>query len=104
MNRTILKNALVNAAATTAYIMLVATFMSHAENLFGHQEAGDTVLAPIIFLLLFVISAAITGFAVFGRPVMWYMEDKKREAVALLGATIGFLILFVFFFISIAIL
>jgi hypothetical protein len=44
-------------------------------------------------LLLFVTSAAITGFLVFGKPVMLYIDGKKREAVSLLGYTIGILFL-----------
>ncbi len=44
-------------------------------------------------LLLFVTSAAITGFLVFGKPAMLYIDGKKKEAISLLGYTIGMLFL-----------
>jgi len=48
-------------------------------------------------LLLLVISVAITGFAVFGKSIMWYLDGKKKEAPSLLFLTIGFFALILFF-------
>ncbi len=64
--------------------------MSYGEELFGKE---DTYLTPIVFLSLFVLSAAIVGSLMFGKPVMLYLDGKKRDAVQLAGATIGFLAL-----------
>jgi len=37
------------------------------------------ITGPIAFLLLFVVSAAITGFLVLGQPVMLYVDNKKQD-------------------------
>jgi hypothetical protein len=85
MNQKIFKISLVNSLAVTAYIILVAYFMQNAENWFGKE---DKFLAPVIFLLLFVLSALITGLLVLGRPIYFYLEGKKVESIRLLFYTI----------------
>ena len=81
-----------NAVGTTLYIVVVASFFFNAQNLFG-SDGGDkkTILIPIMMLLLFVLSAAITGSLVLGRPVLWYLDGQKKEALSLLAYTLGFL-------------
>lgn len=71
-----------------AYIAVVSLFMRYGEELFGKE---DTYLTPIVFLTLFTLSAAIVGSLMFGKPIMMYLDGKKKEAVQLVGATIGFL-------------
>lgn len=94
MNKTIIKNALINAGITFAYIALIATFLSNIEKIFKNAPSEDTVFAPIMMLLLFVISASVTGLAVLGRPIAWYLDGKRKEAVTLLISTIVCLIIF----------
>jgi O-antigen/teichoic acid export membrane protein len=94
MSKNIFKNALINSILTVVYIGLIASFLFYGKGVFGEGEGGDeTVLVPIMMLLLFVISAAITGFLVFGRPVLWYLDGKKKEALSLIAYTIGLLVL-----------
>ena len=81
--------ALLNALVAAAYVMLVALFMTNIETIVG-PETG--ILGPTAFLLTFVISAAVMGVVVFGRPVVWYLNDRKREAIDLIIYTIFFLI------------
>jgi len=78
--------ALANALLTVLYIIAVALFMYNGEKIFGH---ADTAFIPIVMLLLFVLSATITGSLMFGRPILWYLDGKKKEALILLGHTIG---------------
>ncbi len=85
----ILKRAFINSAGTAIYVILVAAFIFSLQ--FFFSESGDTIIIPIAMLLLFVCSAAITGFLVFGKPIMLYVDGKKKEAVLLLGYTIGIL-------------
>ncbi len=83
----ITKIAFLHAIATAAYVVLVGSFL-----FYGSQRAfgqADTAIVPIAMLLLFVFSAAFTGFALFGRPVLWYLDGKKKEALALLFRTLG---------------
>ena len=88
MKKKIIKTALLNAVATTIYIIGVVTLMSYASS---SGINGPELLAGVVMLLLFVISAAVTSLLVFGRPVLWYLDGKKKEALSLLGYTLGFL-------------
>jgi hypothetical protein len=51
------------------------------------------IIVPMAMLLLFVCSAAITSFLVFGKPVMLYIDGQKKEAVSLLAYTLGIMAL-----------
>ncbi len=90
MKNTILKPAALNASGTALYVIFVSFFLFYAPQFFGENKE-DTVFIPIAMLLLFVLSAAITGFLVIGRPVLWYLDGKKKEAVSLFMTTVGFL-------------
>jgi len=100
MMNNILRNAVLNALGTAGYVVLIATFLSNASKFFGPDEP-KTVLIPIAMLLLLIISAAITGFLVFGRPVLWYLDGKKKEALSLLGYTLGVLFVITVFAFSV---
>lgn len=99
MQKAILKYAVLNALGTLLYIALVASFLSHTAQIFGNSPE-HIVLIPIAMLLLFVCSASITAGLVLGRPVLWYLDGKKKEAVQLFIVTVGclFLATFVAFF------
>jgi len=83
----ILKSAAIDALGTALYVAVVASFMFYGPKFF---ESGkpDTVFAPIMMLLLFVFSAALTGSLMFGRPVIWFLDGKKKEALSLLIYTL----------------
>ncbi|MBI2099842.1 MAG: hypothetical protein HYT48_00700 [Candidatus Vogelbacteria bacterium] len=89
----IIKPALINAALTALYIVLIASFLFYAPDFVGKKQP-DTVLMPIVMLSLFVFSAALTGFLMLGRPVLWYWDGKKKEAVSLLAYTLGIFLVF----------
>jgi len=82
------KQSLPYSAGAILYVAVVATVMQNAQRLFG-SEKPDTVLAPIGILLLLVVSAATMGLLIFGKPVMLYLDGKKREAVAMVVCTVG---------------
>ena len=82
----IFKNALIHAVATTIYVVAVASFLFYAPQVLSQAK---TVLIPISMLLLLVFSAAFTGILIFGRPVLWYLDGKKKEALSLLAYTLG---------------
>lgn len=86
----ILKKAFLNAIGTAAYVVLVVLFIFSLQ---AFQQQPDTVIIPMAMLMLFVCSAAITGFLVFGKPIMWYIDGKKREAISLLTHTLGMLLI-----------
>lgn len=88
-------HSLLHALGTFVYIVLVASFMFYLSHTM--RNTPDTIFAPITVMLLLVLSAAITGFLVFGKPVMLFIEGKKKEAVTFLGYTLGFLFAFTVF-------
>jgi hypothetical protein len=88
MNADIVKKAVLHAAATALYIIAIASAFFNGSKIFGPNMAGN-VLIPIGMLCLLVFSAALTGFLIFGRPVLWYLDGKKKEALSLLGWTLG---------------
>jgi len=85
----IFQGALLNALMATAYIVAVVSITFGLEDSMGPQKK---FIGPVLFLLLFVISAAVMGMTVFGRSVLWYLEGKKIEAVKLTILTVLFLI------------
>ena len=82
-----IKYAAMNSLGTAAYIVLVVSLIFFFGGRF--PEDGKTVFAPIAMLMLFVFSAAFTSALVFGRPVIWYIDGKKKDAVKLLVYTLG---------------
>ena len=85
---TLIQRSFLNALATVEYISIVAVVMRNAEKIF---EPMDNLWGPITFLMLFILSAAITGSLVLGKPVLMYLNGNKSEAVKLFLYTIGWL-------------
>jgi len=96
------KTAIVNSLATALYIIAVGAFMY-----FGSiVKLGrvNTILAPIALLLLFVFSAALIGFLIFGKPAQMYVDGKKKEALSLLTHTLISFSIITFIFLIILII
>lgn len=94
--KSIAKYAAINSILTALYVVIVALFIN-----FLGSKSGETksVIIPISMLMLLVFSVALVGSLMFGRPILWYMEGRKKESVKLLIYTLGiFLILTVFAF------
>jgi hypothetical protein len=87
-NSKLLYHSFLFSVGVIVYIVLVASIMQNAEELFGKMQ---NIWGPIAFLMLFVVSAAICGLLVFGRPVYLFLNGQKRESVKLALYTIGFL-------------
>ncbi len=47
---------------------------------------------PTALLLVFIVSATITGLLVLGRPIYLYLNNLRSEAVKLLIYTVIFLL------------
>ena len=96
----ITKYALLNSLGTSVYVIAIASFLYFLGKNF--PGGNESVFIPIFMLMLFVFSAAFTGILVFGRPIMWYLDGKKKEALSLLFHTL--LIFFVVTIIAFALL
>lgn len=79
------KNPLLNALAASAYIVLVASVMYYGSKLPHHP---DTVLAPIAFISLFSLSAAVMGYLFLSQPLQLYLAGKKQPAIKLFLQTL----------------
>jgi hypothetical protein len=55
--------------------------MPDGDKVFGGQ---NTFLSPVLFLLLFVFSVLVCGLLVLGKPLKFYIDGRKKEAVSLL--------------------
>ncbi len=73
-----------------AYVFLVSLIIRNGERLFG---AAGGFWAPVLFLLLFVFSALVTGLLVLGGPIWYYLGKDKKEAVQLLSMNVIWLFL-----------
>jgi len=81
----------ISALLTFIYAAAIAWFIFNAQTIFGKI---NNFLGPLFMLLLFIVSALITGLLVLGKPIHLYLNDLKKEALTLLFATLGWLILF----------
>jgi len=86
-----LKYSLLNGFGAAAYVIVIASLIYFLGE--SSSPVNNNVLIPIAMLLLFVFSAAFTGALVFGRPIMWYLDGKKKEALSLLFYTLGIFLL-----------
>ncbi|MCI0597755.1 hypothetical protein L0Y34_01650 [Candidatus Parcubacteria bacterium] len=79
------RNPILNALAAALYILVVAFLFSFIELL---PEPANP-LGPVAgFLSLFVLSAAVTGYAIIGMPLRLFLEGEKKEAVTLFVQTL----------------
>lgn len=85
MKKELLKSALLNSFGVYVYVLLVALFMTHANALLG---TNDTLFSIVAFLILFVLSAGVVGGLVLGKPVILYLDGKKKDSVALVFYTL----------------
>lgn len=84
-NITLFKLAALNSLGVLIYIFLVSLFMNNGSKIFG--QVDNKLISPIIFLLLFIFSALLTGFLILGKPLMLYIDGQKKEGVKLLFYT-----------------
>ncbi|OGJ04563.1 hypothetical protein A3F97_00030 [Candidatus Nomurabacteria bacterium RIFCSPLOWO2_12_FULL_41_10] len=81
----------IDALGVAAYVTVFAWVINNLEHWFG--DVPDTWLAPVLMLLVFIISACVTGSLVLLKPVLLYVEGQKKESVSLFVFTIGFLVI-----------
>ena len=80
------------------YILFVAWVITSLDSIMGQ---GNTLISILSFLLLFVFSAAVSGFLVLGYPAYLGLQKRLPEAFLTLLTTIltlftGGVIIFLF--------
>lgn len=93
MSKKIIQQAFLLALGEVGYISLVALLMFTVGKLFG-DKPDPAIIAPVAFLLLFVISASISGALILGKPLMLYLDGQKKEAITLFGLILAWLAVF----------
>lgn len=83
--------AFLQATGLLVYIGLVSQIFIHGNKIFGPQF---NFLGPVAFLLLFVISAIISGLLVLAKPAYLFWEKRYKEAFTLIGWTLSWLVLY----------
>ena len=74
-----------NALIAAGYIGIIVTILSNTE----HFDArGFGMIAPVTFLSLLVLSAALMGYLFFYQPVRLLIERQPEEASTFLISTI----------------
>jgi hypothetical protein len=73
-----------------AYVALIAGFIFRAEAWFGPMTSP---WGPMLFLLILVLSAAITGTLVFGRPAFLALQGNRSEALHVLATSITVIVI-----------
>ncbi len=75
-----------NALIAAGYIGIIVTILSNTQQ-FDARNFG--MLAPVTFLSLLVLSAALMGYLFFYQPVRLLIEGKQNEASKFLISTIA---------------
>lgn len=97
MSKNIISWSFVNAVGTIIYVALVTLAMRIGGEIFG--KVDNNFIGPIVFLLLFVLSATVTASLILGQPIWWYLNNQKIEALKLFGMTLAWIALFIVIFI-----
>lgn len=79
-----------NSLGAAAYIAAVALFLSNAQNIFGKEEE-KSFLIPLAMLLLFVLSAAVVGGLILGKPILLYLDGEKKTGIKLFLQSLAWL-------------
>ncbi len=80
------KNPIVNGFAALAYILLVVSVMTWGTKMMPHP---DTFMAPLAFVSLFTLSAAVMGYLFGYQPAQLYFDGEKKIAVKLFLQTLA---------------
>ncbi len=91
VNLQLIKRGFVHAAGVGVYVFLIAWVF---RSLSG-RNLPENILAPMIMLMLLVLSVAVVGMLIFARPVTMYLDGQKKEAVWTIVYTLIWLAIFV---------
>lgn len=80
----VLRFGFLGGIAEAIYILLIASLITVISNVMPHDPPG--IAGPLLVLLLFVFSAAVSGILVCGYPI--YLAFQKRFPEALMTGVI----------------
>jgi len=91
MTKKYLADGFLRALGVSLYCFAVGLFIWKASNFFG---SSPQFFGPIVFLLLFIVSALICAAIVFYTPYVLFTKNKKQDAIDLVIVT-TFLLFFI---------
>ena len=68
----LIKRGALSALGVFVYVFLISLIMNNGSRIFG--EVDNELIAPVLFLLLFVFSALVTSSLVLAKPIMLFLE------------------------------
>lgn len=80
------KNPFYNAISAFIYIVLVVLLMNFVSKV---GDPSGAIVAPIMMISLFTLSAAVMAYIFLYQPIMLYLDNKKEKAVKLFVQTVG---------------
>ncbi len=92
-----MKKSFLHAFVAAAYIVFIVSMINFFSTMLRSQP--DTILAPMVMLSLFVLSAAVMGFLFLSEPIQLYMAGRKEEAIKFFLKTVGIFACFVVIFV-----
>ncbi|MBI4117845.1 MAG: hypothetical protein HY453_02085 [Parcubacteria group bacterium] len=90
MTKKILQQSFIHALLTLLYIFIVVNIFENGQEVFPNFSDR---FKGFFMLTLFVLSAAVTGSLVMGKPILMYLEGQKSESIKMFSATVGWLAL-----------
>lgn len=87
----------------TAFIILVCMFVLSAGAIFP-ADSPFVIMGLIAFIILLVISVAVSGLVIFGVPFYLFFQKKYKESLNFLATTLITLLLFFVIFISLSLI
>lgn len=80
------KSPIINSLFATGYITLVSFVMDYVSKQL--PKGPQSFLAPVAFISMFTLSAAMMGLMFGYQPFELYFDGKKKEAVGLFLKTV----------------
>lgn len=72
-----------------AYIALVVVFMLATQGLFSPEAPAVIILGMFSFLILFVISGAVSLVLLFAKPLAYFEQKKTAEALVCFNSSVA---------------
>lgn len=83
--------AFLQATGVLVYVSLISLLVFNGNKIFG--PVGG-FLGPVAFLLLFIVSAMITGSLSLARAGFLFWEKKYKDSFTLTGWTLGWCVFY----------
>jgi hypothetical protein len=101
-NKRIALLGLAQALGTISYVVLVVLILVSGMLTVDDPDRVQELFIVVSALLLFVISACITGSLVLGHAAILALRQQIRDAVLLIAATVGWLVVMMAIVVGIA--